>query len=125
MIVLLVFLGQRVFLASFLWQFALKMQFLNTLIPGICLYVDGGMNSGATLFKKPEIMPSSFGLCGAQNPFGFSLGNYLCFERVLLFLTGVIPALFFFGRSIGVSVTSTSTTSQLFSACNSFFFPGK
>jgi hypothetical protein len=38
------------------------------------------------LFKKSEIMPSSFGLCGAENTPGFSLGNYLCFDSVFLFL---------------------------------------
>lgn len=86
MIVLLVFLGQGVFLASFFGQFAIGMQLLNALIPGICLCFEGGMNSGAALFKESEIVPSSFGLCGAENAPGFSLGNYLCFERVFLFL---------------------------------------
>jgi hypothetical protein len=62
------------------------MQLLNALIPGICLCFEGGMNSGAALLEEPEIMPSSFGLCGAENASGFSFGNYLCFERVFLFL---------------------------------------
>ena len=125
MIVPLVFLGQRIFLASFFRQFAMEMQFLNALIPGICLCFESGMNSGAALFKKSEIMPSSFGLCGAYNSSGFSLSDYLCFDGVFLFLAGIIPALFFLGRSMGVSVTSISATSQLLSACKSFFFPGK
>ena len=86
MIVLLVLFGQGVFLASFFRQFAIGMQFLNALIPGICLCFEGGMNSGAALFKESEIMPSSFGLCGADDTPGFSLGNYLCFEGVSLFL---------------------------------------
>jgi hypothetical protein len=79
-------LGQGIFLASFFRQFAIGMQFLNALIPGICLCFEGGMNSGAALFKKSEIMPSSFGLCGTENTLGFSLGNYLRFEGVFLFL---------------------------------------
>ena len=39
--------------------------------------------------------------------------NHLRFESVSLFLTTVVSSLFFFGRSIGLSVTSTTTTFQL------------
>lgn len=86
MIVLFILLRQGIFLAAFFRQFAVGMQFLNALIPGICLRFEGRMNSNAALLEESEVMPSPFGLCGAENAFGFSLGNYLCFERVFLLL---------------------------------------
>ncbi|MEG4008524.1 hypothetical protein QUA21_22495 [Microcoleus sp. Pol1B3] len=44
---------------------------------------------------------------------------------MILFFTGKHLPLFFFGRSTGLSVTSTTTTSKTESGCSSAFFPGK
>lgn len=52
------------------------------------------------------------------------INNQLCFQRVSLFLAAVKSALFFFGRSISRSVTSTIVY-LIVSSISSRFLPGK
>ena len=101
------------------------MKFLYAHVSGIRLCFNGLVNGRTALLEQSKIMSSAFCLGRAYYPPGFFVGDDLGFKGVLLFLAGVVPALFFLGRSIGDSVTSMSMTSKLFSACSSFFFPGK
>jgi hypothetical protein len=60
--------------------------------------------------EQSKIMDSPF-LESSANDLSVGLVNYdLCFQGMLLFLATVVAALFFFGRSIGLSVTSTTRT---------------
>ena len=53
----------------------------------------------------------------STNNLSSSLINYnLGFESMAFFLTTIVATLFFFGRSIGVSVTSTTTIFHFFGA---------
>jgi len=64
--------------------------------------------------------------CVGTNDFGRDLVDHdLRLYRVALFLAGVAAALLFFGRSTGVSVASTRTTSKILSDVNNAFFPGR
>jgi hypothetical protein len=47
----------------------------------------------------------------SQDFFRVQVGNQLCFLGMTLLFAAVLPALSFFGRSIGCSVASTSTIS--------------
>ena len=58
-------------------------------------------------------MNGSFPKSSANNLPGRLINNYLGFECVVLFLPTVVSSLLFFGRSIGLSVTSTTITCQL------------
>jgi hypothetical protein len=62
---------------------------------------------------------------GANNLGGSFVNHNLRFYRMALFLAGVAASLLFLGRSTGVSVASTKTTSKIVSAASSAFFPGK
>ncbi len=54
----------------------------------------------------------------------FEIYQHLCFQGMSLFLYGIIPLLFFWGRSIGDSVASTSITSYYVSLFNGALRPG-
>src|SRR5215213_10251282 len=61
---------------------------------------------------------------GANNLPGAPLDNYLTLQGVPLLFATVIGFLLFFGRSTGVSATSTTTNSISWSASWSIFLPG-
>jgi len=81
------------------------------------------MQMGFALLEKPEVMSSSLAKSGTDYLPCFAVGHYLRLLRVALLFAGVISPLFFLGRSTGLSVTSTNTTSKLFS--RKTFLPGK
>jgi len=66
---------------------------------------------GFAVFVKRKIVSRSFGKPRVNDLFGLFASPHLCFYRVPLFLARIISLLFFFGRSIGDSTTSTTTTS--------------
>jgi len=70
-----------------------------------------GVDSGLGVLEPSKIVPFSFSK-GRTNHFAaFFVDNDLCFQRVPLFLAGIVEFLPLFGRSIGVSVASISTSS--------------
>jgi flagellar motor switch protein FliM len=64
------------------------------------------------LLKQPEIMDLPFPKRSANDLSGCLVDHHLGFQTMLLFLTAVVSALVFLGRSTGLSVTSTTSTSQ-------------
>lgn len=71
-----------------------------------------------------KIMPSSFThICTNYVP-SFTLYCNLAFVSVFFLFFWIIPPLFFLGRSMGYSLTSTMTTSHSLSLCVNFLFPG-
>ena len=97
---------------------------LQALITGIAKYANvfGNLKSG--LFEHREIVRFPISLSSANDPTSRLVNDNLRFYRVPLFLARIISALFFFGRSIGVSVTSTMTNSKVFSLSRNTFLPG-
>jgi hypothetical protein len=69
-------------------------------------------------------MATSFTMRQTDDCVARFINDYLCFESVALFLAGVAGPLLFWGRSIGVSVASISTTSNCISLLSSAFLPG-
>ena len=61
----------------------------------------------------------------ADNFLALSFNYYLRFESMSFFLATIVVFLFFWGRSIGLSPTSTITADHSLSFFNSAFFPGK
>ena len=61
----------------------------------------------------------------ADNLSGAPVNDHLAFQGVSLLFASVISFLLFFGRSIGVSATSTMMNSISWSANCNFFLPGK
>ena len=62
---------------------------------------------------------------GRQDFFRVQVGDQLRFLGVTLLFATVMPALSFFGRSIGCSVASTSTISITVSLGCKTFLPGR
>ena len=63
--------------------------------------------------KQSEVVNSSLTECRVNDLSSHLIDDNLCLQRVLLFLATVVSSLFFFGRSIGLSVTSTASTDQV------------
>lgn len=64
------------------------------------------------VFVKRKIVSRSLRKSRVNNPFGFQTSPNLSFYRMPFFLARIISLLFFLGRSIGLSTTSTTTTSM-------------
>ena len=69
-------------------------------------------------------MDSAFAVRGADDCPGALVDHQLRLQGVMPFLAGKHALLVFFGRSTGLSVTSTTTTSRTQSDCTNAFFPG-
>jgi hypothetical protein len=62
--------------------------------------------------EEPEVMLPSTPVRRADHSPGLAIDHELRLERVPLLLAAVAAPLFFWGRSIGVSLASTTTTSN-------------
>jgi hypothetical protein len=82
------------------------------------------MKMRVTFFKEFEVVFSSGRKTRADNLPAFLVCYKLCLECVLFLFTGVIPALFFLGLSMGLSAASINTTSKQEEALSNDFFPG-
>lgn len=101
------------------------MQFANALITRIHSTLYAWVNIRFAAFKQLKIVISSLAKRSADDFSTVFICHYLCFLRVAFLFTGVVASLFFLGRSTGVSVTSTNTTSNVFSGAAKAFLPGK
>lgn len=72
-----------------------------------------------------EIVHRSLILGGAENFLCFNVGNNLRLYRMSLLFPGIPLFLFFLGRSIGLSVTSTASVRPAFSLASNAFLPSK
>ena len=75
-------------------------------------------------FEQLEIMYGALFLGGTENLPCFGVNNDLRLYPVPLFLAGVPFFLFFLGRSIGLSVTSTISVRPAFAWSSNAFLPG-
>ena len=104
---------------------AVRMKFTQTEISRICQAADVFGKERAAFFEQFKIMLASIGKGCGDDGLGLLIDNQLRFLGVALLFATIMPALLFFGRSIGCSVTSISTTSISVSlGCNAFL-PGR
>src|SRR5215210_843166 len=108
----------------FLWRSTIPVQFLQSLVTFIAQFENFFRQLDPTLFVKLEIVDRSRSVCRRHNLFRFYVRNDLRLDGVPLFLPTVVSLLFFLGRSIGVSPTSTTTISKARSFCLRTFLPG-
>ena len=99
-------------------QFALLLrrlrvgtQFRQTLIPAVGQTHRGGGEGGTARLEERKIGLLALTKGGRQDLTGRFVGDYLRFLGVALLFATVVASLFFFGRSQGHSVASSSTTS--------------
>ena len=103
---------------------AVFVKFCQTLVPSISQNAQVLCEVTAIVLEQLKIMLASITKSRSNNLSTFSIGNYLCFLGMSLLFATVMPFLAFFGRSIGCSLTSTSTTSKTVSLAWSVFLPG-
>lgn len=77
-----------------------------------------------SVLKQAQVVHSPFARRNYKNRTTLEVNHQLRFERVPFVLATVKGLLFFWGRSIGTSVTSTITVSQATSGCCSCRLPG-
>ena len=99
------------------------MKFCQTLISSICQNAKVLDKVVAIVLEQLEIVFASITKSRGNNLSAFLIGNYLCFLGMTLLFATVMTFLAFFGRSIGCSLTSTSTTSNTVSLAWSAFLP--
>ncbi len=93
-----------------------SMNFGNALVTGIRKAFGSLFQINPAVLKQPEIMPATFGKSGAEYLSAFIVRDNLRLLRMALLFAGIAQTLFFLGRSTGLSVTSTKTTSKSFSS---------
>ena len=116
--------GQWVVFGFLGWRLAVGMQASQALISTVCQAANMRCHASIVFFEQPKVVHSAFAKSGRDDLQGVLVDHHLCFLRVTPFLAAVVSPLLFLGRSIGCSVTSTSTISMIVSlACNTFL-PG-
>ncbi len=103
---------------------AVFMKVRQALISSICQNAKVLSEVTAMVLKQLKIVLASIAESCGDNLRTFSVGNYLCLLGMALLFAAVMPFLAFFGRSIGCSLTSTSTTANTVSLAWSVFLPG-
>ena len=86
------------------------MCFLDTLIPFVNQEKQLWRQRSGRLIKQLFIVDSTGTMGRLQNTPGFEVDDELAFQCMGFALTTVVTFLFFLGRSIGVSVASTTIT---------------
>jgi len=104
---------------------AVRMQMTQTEIPGICQTADMFGKETAAFLEQFKIMLASIGKGRGKDRLRLLVDNQLRFLGVTLLFAAVVPALSFFGRSIGCSVASTSTISIKVSLDCRAFLPSR
>src|SRR5512141_1458044 len=122
---LLLSFRQSVILGFLERRLAVFVKFRQALVTSICQNTNLFCKITFIVLEQLKIMFASTTKRRGDNCGTFSVSNYLRFLGVALLFAAVMPFLAFFGRSIGCSLTSTSTTSNTVSLGWSAFLPGK
>ena len=123
-VVTLLLTGQFLLFAAFDRVLGIGMDFLDSDVARVNFDLDAPQRANAGSLVQLEIMRFSMGERSANDDAGYLVYDDLRLSRVTFFLAGVVAPLSFFGRSMGLSVTSTSTVSYFVSGRKSAFFPG-
>lgn len=116
---------QRVIFACFVRDSAVFVQLQQPLITTVGQQQNPAKDRPNRRFENLKIMHGPFVLGGAENFLRFDVDDDLRFYRMPFFFAGIPVFLFFLGRSIGLSVTSTARVRPAFSLDSNAFFPGK
>lgn len=111
--------------AFFVRCLAVGMLLGYALIAGVAQKFNGGTKRQTAGFEKREIMDFARAHGDAHNLLGELIHDDLSFLGVTLFLAGVEPSLFFWGRSMRCSLASTTTTVRFKDPSCNAFLPGK
>jgi len=109
---LLFLLCQRMIFGFLERRLTIFMQFCQSLIASICQDPNVFCNVALVLLEKLEVMLTPKGKGGGDDSSSLLVSNQLCFLGMSPLFATVMPILAFFGRSIGCSLASTSTTSK-------------
>ena len=118
------FLGEFATFWFLFRRFTVPVNVGDSLISAVHLRFYAIKNTSADcILVQLKIMRFSGIFCDTDDFLGVLVDDYLGFYGVLFLFSGVPLPLFFLGRSIGHSVTSTRITSMLSSSSNAFL-PG-
>ena len=106
------------------WCLRVLVFLFQTLITGIAQAFNRLAQTQSALFEQFKIVCFAFCLARANDLSRFLVNDHLRFYRVPLTLARIVSALFFFGRSMTVSVASTTIISNKFSLSCKTFLPG-
>lgn len=119
------FFSKRTIFASFFWQNGIGMYRCNAGIACICFKFCAAPCMDSGFLKQPEIMLFPIAEVQAEDSHCFLINDKLSFQCMSFLFSGIVVSLFFWGRSIGVSVASIRMISYSTSLFSSSFFPGK
>ena len=92
-------------------KLGVRMNAFDSHITGIGSQFDPRVHANLGGLEQSEIMGFALSKCGANDSASPFIHHDLRLQRVTLLLAGIASALSFLGRSTGLSVASTSTTS--------------
>ena len=118
-------LGQGVILRFFERCLAIFMKFRQTLVTSICQYSNMLSKVTVIFLEKLKIVLAAVCEGCGNNLRRLFVRYHLRFLCMPSFFAAIVLFLAFFGRSIGCSLASTSTTSKMVSLGWSAFLPGK
>ncbi len=119
-----VFFGEGLVFAFLLRMLTVGMQLLDALVARVGLPGGIRVQCDPGFLEQVEVVLPSVGKAGAENLLCLLVRYDLALEGVPFLLAGVVLFLSFFGRSMGVSATSTRTTSNCASLFWRAFRPG-
>jgi hypothetical protein len=96
--------------AAFIGRATVRMSLGQTLVAAVSEPFGVGVRTQLAALEEPESVLSPLAAGHCQDRAGSVVDGPLAFQRVALLLARVAGALLFFGRSTGLSVTSTAMT---------------
>ena len=112
---------KRMLVGFLFWDFWIFVEFVNSLKRTVSPHFNICIEANFWFFKKPEIVTSSIWKSSTNYCVIRFIANNLWFYCMVIFLSGVREFLPLLGRSIGVSVASIHTTSNLYFASKTLF----
>jgi hypothetical protein len=122
---LLLLFGQRMIFGFLERRLAIVMKLSQALVGSIGQYPNVLRNIASIVLEKLEIMFAAIAKGSCHNFSDLLVGHQLRFLGMSPLFAAVMLFLAFFGRSIGCSLTSTSTISKIVSLGWSAFLPGR
>lgn len=119
------FFGKRSISSAFFWQNGIGMYRCNAGIACICFKFCAAPCMDSGFFEQSEIVLFPVAETQANDFHCFLISDKLGFQCMSFLFSGIVVSLFFFGRSMGVSVASIRMISYSASLFSSSFLPGK
>jgi hypothetical protein len=117
-------LRQHTTAPAFVRRAALGVELGDTLIAAVGQQFAVPVQAQPTALENLEVVLASLAAGDGENPARGFIHRYLAFERVTFLFAAVAATLLFFGRSMGCSLTSTTTTFHCTAAPRVALHPG-